>query len=249
MLHIFIGFDERQRVSFTTLAASIYELSSKPVAISPLILRTLPITRRGLTPFTFSRFLVPWLCGFQGKAVFLDADMLLLTDINEVVEEVGDQHAIGVVTDIAKFEQTSFTVFNCSHPSNKILTPEFIQTTDTNLHSIDWLDDSDICSLDPKWNQLIGYQEINPSSGNLHYTMGIPAYPETSTCPHAEFWSAQLQLATSSAPWEEIMGSSVHALDIDGVKFPKYVWDLENNKPKAEHLDLIKRLISQRKSQ
>ena len=93
MLHIFIGFDERQRVSFTTLAASIYELSSKPVAISPLIPRTLPITRRGLTPFTFSRFLVPWL-DFR-KAVFLDADMLLLTDINEVVEEVGDQHAIG----------------------------------------------------------------------------------------------------------------------------------------------------------
>ena len=125
MLQIFIGFDERQRVSFTTLAASIYELSSKPVAITPLILRTLPITRRGLTPFTFSRFLVPWLCNFQGKAVFLDADMLLLSDINEVVAEMDDSHAIGVVTEIAAFEQTSFAVFNCAHPSNKVLTPDF----------------------------------------------------------------------------------------------------------------------------
>ena len=60
MISVFIGFDERQRVSFTTLASSIYELSSAPVSVSPLVLRTLPISRRGLTPFTFSRFLVPW---------------------------------------------------------------------------------------------------------------------------------------------------------------------------------------------
>ena len=61
MINVFIGFDERQRVSFTTLASSIYELSSAPVSVSPLVLRTLPISRRGLTPFTFSRFLVPGL--------------------------------------------------------------------------------------------------------------------------------------------------------------------------------------------
>ena len=51
MLKIFIGFDERQILSFTTLVASVYEAASKPVAISPLVLETLPITRRGLTPF------------------------------------------------------------------------------------------------------------------------------------------------------------------------------------------------------
>lgn len=247
MLKVFIGFDERQRVSFTTLAASIYELSSKPIAITPLILKTLPITRRGLTPFTYSRFLVPWLCGFQGQAVFLDADMLLLSDINEVVLELESHHAIGVVTDIAKFEQTSFAVFNCAHPSNKILTPDYIQSTSANLHAIQWLDEEEVCGLHSKWNQLVGYQDIDPSAGNLHFTMGIPAYPETSSCPHSEYWSAQLKLATSSVPWEEIMGASVHAIDIDGVKFPKYVWDLENNQPNPPHLNLIKQLIAAKK--
>ena len=59
MINVFIGFDERQRVSFTTLASSIYELSSAPVSVSPLVLRTLPISRRGLTPFTFQGFWSP----------------------------------------------------------------------------------------------------------------------------------------------------------------------------------------------
>ena len=119
----FIGFDERQRVSFTTLSASIYEHSSEPISITPLVLRTLPITRRGLTPFTFSRFLVPWLCGFEGKAVFLDADMLLVSDIHEAAREIEPGHAVAVVKSIAKFEQTSFMVFDCEHPANKSLTP------------------------------------------------------------------------------------------------------------------------------
>ena len=84
MLKVFVGFDERQRVSFTTLATSIFETASRPVSITPLVLHTLPISRRGLTPFTFSRFLVPWLCNFEGAAVFMDADMLLASDITEL---------------------------------------------------------------------------------------------------------------------------------------------------------------------
>jgi len=245
MLRVFIGFDERQRVSLTTLASSIFELSSQPVSITPLVLRTLPITRRGLTPFTYSRFLVPWLCNFEGTGIFLDADMLLVSDIAEVCEEIKYQHAIGVVTDIAQFEQTSFTVFNCAHPSNRKLTPEYIQSTSDNLHALSWVNPDEIASLDPKWNQLIGYQDVDASSGNLHYTMGIPAYPETATCELSNYWSAQLKLAISSAPWAEIMGASVHAIEIDKVKFPKYVWDFDNNQPKPEHIDLIKTVIAE----
>ena len=41
MLKIFVGFDERQRVSFTTLATSIFETASRPVSVSPLVLRHL----------------------------------------------------------------------------------------------------------------------------------------------------------------------------------------------------------------
>ena len=139
VFRIFIGYDERQAVSYTTLQHSILETASGPVSVTPLILSTLPITRRGLTPFTFSRFLVPWLCNYQGHALFLDADMFLVSDIYEMTQYFNDEHAISVVRSIAQFEQSSVMLFNNAHPKNKELTPEFIQNTEGNLHGLCWL--------------------------------------------------------------------------------------------------------------
>ena len=243
MLKIFIGFDERQRVSFTTLATSIFETASRPVSVSPLVLHTLPITRRGLTPFTFSRFLVPWLCDFQGSAIFMDADMLLASDITELEALISDDVAVSVVRSLEVYEQTSFMLLNCAHPSHKKLTPEFIQETDMGLHALKWVAPEEIGSLDPKWNQLVGYQEVDLSQGNIHYTMGIPAFPETSTSPGAELWLKNAKLGMSAIPWDEIMGESVHSIDIEGVRMPKYVWDFEKKHPKPEHLELVKKLV------
>jgi len=36
------------------------------------------------TEFSFSRFLVPYLCGYEGKAIFMDGDMLCRSDIAEL---------------------------------------------------------------------------------------------------------------------------------------------------------------------
>ena len=123
VFRIFIGYDERQAVSYTTLQHSILETASGPVSVTPLILSTLPITRRGLTPFTFSRFLVPWLCNYQGHALFLDADMFLVSDIYEMTQYFNDEHAISVVRSIAQFEQSSVMLFNNAHPKNKAAHP------------------------------------------------------------------------------------------------------------------------------
>jgi hypothetical protein len=242
-LKIFVGFDERQRVSFTTLATSIFETASRPVSVSPLVLNTLPITRRGLTPFTFSRFLVPWLCDFQGPAIFMDADMLLASDITELEDLISDDVAVSVVRSLETYEQTSFMLLNCAHPSHRKLTPEFIQETSIGLLALEWVEKNEIGSLDPKWNQLVGYQDVDLTQGNIHYTMGIPAFPETSTSPGAELWLKNAQLGMSARPWAEIMGPSVHAIDIDGVMLPRYVWDFEKKNPKPEHLELVKKLV------
>lgn len=66
MHRIFIGGDPRQVVSLSTLIWSITKNAKEPVSITPLVLETLPIKRQGLTPFTWSRFLVPYLCNYQG---------------------------------------------------------------------------------------------------------------------------------------------------------------------------------------
>lgn len=249
MLRVFVGFDERQRVSFTTLATSIFETASKPVLVSPLVLRTLPITRRGLTPFTFSRFLVPWLCDFQGAAIFMDADMLLASDITELEQQIADETAVSVVRSLDQYEQTSFMLLNCAHPSHRVLTPQFIQDTEINLHALEWVGDSEVGSLDATWNQLIGYQDIDFSKGNIHYTMGIPAFPETATSPGADLWRKHASLGMSAVPWADIMGQSVHAINIEGVKLPRYVWNFDTNQPYPEHMELVQKLVLEHRAQ
>ena len=42
MFRVFIGYDERQAVSYTALHHSILETASQPVSVTPLILNTLP---------------------------------------------------------------------------------------------------------------------------------------------------------------------------------------------------------------
>ena len=68
-LRIFIGYDHRQAISYNVLQFSIFRRCSKPVAITPLFLPSLPLTRTGLTPFTYSRFLTPWLAACDGWSV------------------------------------------------------------------------------------------------------------------------------------------------------------------------------------
>ena len=72
--HVFIGYDPRQPIAYNVAQYSVVKNASQPVSVTPLILSQLPITRRGLTEFTFSRFLVPWLTGFKGKSMFMDQD-------------------------------------------------------------------------------------------------------------------------------------------------------------------------------
>ena len=87
-LRIFIGFDSREAECSDVLAYSLRAHSSIPLDIRYLRLAELDLDRPGdplqSTEFTYTRFLVPHLCGFRGKAVFMDCDMLCLGDIKEL---------------------------------------------------------------------------------------------------------------------------------------------------------------------
>ncbi len=225
VLPIFIGFDERQPLSYTVLQHSVLWRSSKPVTISPLVLRTLPITRRGLTPFTFSRFLVPWLCDYKGWALFLDLDMLVQGDIAELFSYTDDSKAVVVCKEQQRFEWASAMLFNCGHEANKILTPEYIEDPNRCVrpHGIDWVtDESLIGSFPSEWNHCVGYEKPRPDAKIAHYTQGIPYFPEVRGCEYTDEWMSDLRTATSTQPWVRLMGNSVHAQKLpDGTIVPK----------------------------
>jgi hypothetical protein len=220
VLRIFIGFDHRQPISLNVLASSIYARSSKPVAIVPLVLPQLPIKRQGLTPFTYSRFLVPYLCSYQGWALFLDLDMVVLDDISKLFDMADDKYAVMVSKNELKFERASMMLFNCA--KCPMLTPEMIETH-PNLHSIAWLPDELVGDLPRAWNHLVGYDTPCENPKLVHYTQGVPAFVETQDCEHADKWFLEHKRMNSVTNWVELMGNSVHAAQLpDGTRVPKY---------------------------
>lgn len=204
MVRIFIGFDSRQPVAYHVLSSSIMRRSSVPVAITPLVLDTLPITRRGLTDFTFARYLVPWLCNYEGTAVFMDSDMLVLGDVAEF-EEVPEQSVRVVKFDEPhRYERPSVMHFNNALCDG--LTPEYIQSGEP--QALGW---GSVGGLDPDWNFLVGYEDKREGVKLAHYTQGVPGYKECRGCDFADEWFCEREAMSASVSWLEIMGSSVHA--------------------------------------
>lgn len=208
MLRVFIGVDSRAPLAYTVLQSSIIRRSSVPVQITPLLLHQLPVKRRGLTDFSYSRYIVPYLCGYEGWAVFMDADMICLGDIKEafdIAQKNGD--AVSLVKHKMRFEWPAFMVFN--NEKCKKLTPEYIDNIENSPSKMEWAES--IGELPAGFNHLVGYDDPNPETRIVHYTQGIPAWPETKDCEHSEVWFAEREAALMTCTWKELMGTSIHA--------------------------------------
>ena len=101
MYKIFVGWDENEIEAYHVLAHSIIRHASAPVSITPIKLSQLPLTRERdeyqSTEFSFSRFLVPWMCNYQGWAVFMDVDMMVTGDIVELFQCANEKYAVQCV--------------------------------------------------------------------------------------------------------------------------------------------------------
>jgi hypothetical protein len=203
-IRVFIGYDPRQPLAYNVLQHSIVRHASRPVSITPLILKQLPIKRQGLTQFTYSRFLVPYLCEFKGHGVFMDADMVVRGDIAELFDGAG-MDAVSVMKDQPKFEWASVMLFNCG--ACRVLTPEFIDNAENKLFDLSWA--PYVGALPQEWNHCVGYQE--PKESKLyHYTQGLPCWPETRGLPEDGEWLEERNMLTASVTWNDLMGNSVH---------------------------------------
>ena len=205
-MKVFIGYDPRQPCAYQVCAQSVWEHASKPVEIVRLDLRNLPITRRGLTEFTYSRFLVPHLSGFRGQSLFLDSDILVRGDVCKLEECEDYSEPVHIVRGERKFEWASVMLFNnalCRH-----VTAEFIENPANGLYDWRWCPAPG--PLPKEYNHLVGYDAPNPDAKIVHYTMGIPIWNETKDCEFAEEWRDTFRRMNSSVSFNELMGRSVH---------------------------------------
>lgn len=206
-LKIFIGMDRRQPLAYTVLQNSIIRKATNPnYSITPLLYPQLEhiVKRKGLTEFTYTRFLVPYLCDYKGWGLFLDADMLLRADITELETLQDPESSVMVVKNVERFEWPSLMYFNNEKCTR--LTPEYIENA--NPFKFEWADK--IGELPAEWNHCVGYDKPNDNAKLVHFTQGIPCFPETENSEYGAYWRRELELANMTCDWAEIMGNSVH---------------------------------------
>lgn len=220
MINVFIGFDPREAIAYHVCANSIVRHSSRPVAITPLALNNLAdYTERhtdGSNQFIYSRFLVPHLMQFADWALFVDGDMLLRADIaglwalrdpekavlcvhHDYMTKAADKYLGARNQDYPRKNWSSVVLWNCGHPANRCLTPEFVEgASGAQLHRFTWLEDSLIGELPREWNWLPDEFGPNPDAKLLHWTLGTPCFHEYATAPMAEEWHRERMLANYS---------------------------------------------------
>lgn len=166
-IRIFTGFDKREAVGWHVFCQSVIERSSLPVEIIPLAEGFTSVAggqRDGSNAFTYSRFMIPEICGFTGPALFCDgADMLLRSDIAELWNLQDSTKAVQVVKhdyqtkadekyigtplqaknkSYPRKNWSSLILWNCSHPVNRCLTHEYVRShKGSELHALKWVDE------------------------------------------------------------------------------------------------------------
>lgn len=196
MIRLFAGYDPNEAAGYHTFCHSVITRASEPVSITPIIKNQFPEWKRenddGATEFSFSRFLVPYLCGYRGHAIFMDgADMLCLGDIAELWALRDYSKSVQVVQhpeyqpeSVKMWGQenrayprknwSSVMIMNCDYHHAHELTPENVATKPGGwLHRFEWTTEKRIGELPPEWNVLVGHQDTT-NAKLLHFTNGLP---------------------------------------------------------------------------
>jgi hypothetical protein len=205
MFRIFIGWDSRFPEPADVLAHSLRQHSSIPLDIHYLKLPELRLNRLydplASTEFTYSRFLVPNLCGYQGTALYLDSGMLCLADVIEVAQLDMANYSLRVVkhnykpvatvkmngavqTSYPRKNWSSMMLLNCERLT--LWSKDVVETaTGAYLHRFQDIPDNQIGDIPNTWNTL---DTLDPATKLIHWTSGGPWLEQTRNCPHAEKW-------------------------------------------------------------
>ncbi len=216
---IFVGWDSREDIAYQVCRHSVLARASVPVQVTPIKQEEFRLgglyTREpdplASTEFTYTRFFVPHLAGYEGWALYCDCDFLWLADIKELIEQIDDRYALICVphdhrppesrkmdgrqqTHYPRKNWSSMVLFNCGHPANAALTPELVNAqTGAFLHRFQWLDDSLIGAVEETWNWLEGWCP-RPDAGHpnvVHFTRGGPWFDQWKHVDYAELWFAE----------------------------------------------------------
>lgn len=258
ILPIYIGWDSREAVCSDVAAHSIKKRTNENVQFHFLKHRELRKAGKFARPwlvegptgdfmdmidgrpfsteFSHTRFLVPMLMNFNGWALFMDSDMIFLSDIKKLFALCDDKYAVMCVKhnhipdnklkmdgrEQLRYHRknwSSFVLWNCGHEANKALTEEkvnFMKGGD--LHAFSWLSNSQIGELPIGYNYISGTSaKLPPERGGMpyviHYTEGGPWFEKCRDVPYAGLWTDEYEDWQRNGDYELV--SSIPAMSFE----------------------------------
>lgn len=221
MLQCFFGHDERVAAGTTAFVRSAIQHARTPISLVPITaMATYAGVKQGTNAFTFRRFLVPWMMGWNGWALFVDgSDMLCRADLNDIMEHLNWYAAVQVVkhdyktkharkyvgtameADNADYERKnwcSVMLLNTGHFAWRKVDPEFIdRATPLDLLQLRFIPDELIGELPVVWNWISDEYGENPDAKLCHFTAGVPGMEHYANSPMAAEWHAALAAANT----------------------------------------------------
>jgi hypothetical protein len=110
-VRVFVGADRSQALAVRVLEHSIKRHTELAVEVHPMIDLPIRAPKDPLngqrTGFSFSRFCIPQLAGRRGRALYMDADMLVFRDIRELWEIPFDGAKVVIQKEVKFQEETT----------------------------------------------------------------------------------------------------------------------------------------------
>jgi hypothetical protein len=186
MIPIFVGYDHREAIAYSTFCHSVLARTKSHVSFTPVTGEQ----RDGSNAFIYERFNVPKFCSYKGWAIWADGDMLCRADIAELWEMRDSFYDVMVVKhdyrtkfpvkylgqrneDYPRKNWSSLMLINCANYPWRI---DVASMSGSQLHRFEFLRDHRIGSLPAEL---------------AHFTIGAPCWEEYGHCDYAGEWLAE----------------------------------------------------------
>jgi Glycosyl transferase family 8 len=204
-IRVFCGADRSQHLAFRVLEHSIRRHASLPLQIRTIDNTLAPEVDdpryAPYTEFSFGRFAIPELCAHQGRAIYLDSDMLVFRDIAPLWNlPFGDAKLLIEIGGLArrdKGKQAAVMLLDCTRLHWDVaqivagLGRDYSYNELMSLSPL--LSDGEMAeAIASGWNDLDHYDAAQTSL--IHYTQ-IRTQPWVyAGHPHADVWFAEVAL-------------------------------------------------------
>ncbi len=237
-LRIFIGGDAQQLPAARVLEYSIRKHATVPVEVHPMLDLAHPVPRdernRPRTTFSYYRFMIPELCGYRGRALYLDADMLVFGDVAELMDMPFDGRRVlctapaptemwkGYDSPYLGARSVAVMLLDCDTLDWKIT--DIVRGLDERRYTYEQLL-SDICILEPdqvadtippEWNDLERYSPEHTKL--LHFTVTHTQPWRNDKNPRRELWMSWYREAVEAGV---VVPEEVEALIVRGLVKPE----------------------------